>query len=171
MRKPRKSTFSRKPSRITVAARITTSICLVWSFVDIMFFKVIDDSEDLSGKLPLSLRANFGTTLEKLKVYLGSEKRFPRPGRDGYFDRVKASLPYLGFAGGDGKTPAMACDTWNYRYTASAVIDSDVLCKRSGSLELQKTDWDAVSPHTQARCTFLRLLTRTQRSPPRRSAW
>jgi len=144
------------------------------SFVDIMFFKVIDDNEDLSGKLPPSLRANFEATLEKLKVYLGSEKRFPRPGRDGYFDRVKASLPYLGFAGGDGKTPAMACDTWNYRYTASAVIDSDVLCTRSGSLELQKTDdsdvistrsgslelqtdWDAVSPHTQARCTFLRL--------------
>jgi hypothetical protein len=51
----------------------------------------------------------------RLAAYLKSEQRFPRPGRDGYYDRVKATLPFLTFAGGDGTAPAMACDAWNYQ--------------------------------------------------------
>lgn len=87
------------------------------SFVDVMFFKIVDETKGLAEKLPPGLKANFQGMNENegLKAYLGSEKRFPNPGRDGYFDRVKAVLPYMSWAGGDGKMPAMACDTWNFK--------------------------------------------------------
>jgi len=90
------------------------------SFVDILFFKTVDDTAGLAEQLPDGLKANFQGMREheRLKAYLNSEKRFPQQGREGYFDRVKAVLPYMTWAGGDGKMPAMACDTWNYSFKA-----------------------------------------------------
>merc|ERR1712232_888807 len=85
------------------------------SFADVMLFKVHDDlSVADRGMLPAKLKAHYQVVGVRLSAYLSSDQRFPRPGRDGYFDRVKATLPYMPFAGGDGKTPAIACDTWNY---------------------------------------------------------
>ena len=67
--------------------------------------------------MPAWVQAHFAKmgALPKLATYLKSAQRFSRPGKDGYYDRVKATLPFLTFAGGDGKAPPMANDTWNYQ--------------------------------------------------------
>lgn len=91
------------------------------SFVDVFFFKLIDDREAAepgAARLMAPWVAEHYAKVsanERLAAYLQSGQRFPRPGKDGYYDRVKATLPYLTFAGGDGKAPPMACDTWNFR--------------------------------------------------------
>lgn len=93
------------------------------SFVDVTFFKIIDDrtaaEADCLGTMPNWVKAHYSLMQknEKMSTYLKSDKRFPRPGRDGYFDRVKAVLGYLSFAGGDGVQPPIACEQWNYKST------------------------------------------------------
>jgi len=86
------------------------------SFVDVMFFKIVDDN-GLLDQLPPGLKASHEAVrdYEPLKAYLASEKRFPRLGTEGYMDRVKAVLSHMTFAGGDGKSPPIACDTWNFK--------------------------------------------------------
>jgi glutathione S-transferase len=91
------------------------------SFVDVTFFRLIDNREaEAAGtvaSMPAWVQAHHAKMHAdaKLAAYLKSDQRFPRPGKDGYYDRVKACLPYLTFAGGDGTTPPMACDTWNFK--------------------------------------------------------
>lgn len=87
------------------------------SFVDVTLFKVIDDvvatnGDGFLGKYPAiaghyqMMQAN-----ERIAAYLASDKRFPRPGRDGYMERVKATIPHL-FA---GEVYPMTSEVWNYR--------------------------------------------------------
>eukprot|EP00812_Abedinium_dasypus_P008965 NODE_2689_length_893_cov_477.059666.p2 GENE.NODE_2689_length_893_cov_477.059666~~NODE_2689_length_893_cov_477.059666.p2 ORF type:complete len:236 (-),score=75.95 NODE_2689_length_893_cov_477.059666:72-779(-) len=88
------------------------------SFVDVQLFKIIDDGTAALGgvawlaEYPLVAR-HYAKMKEhpRLAAYLASDKRFPRPGRDGYFDRVKAAIPHV-FV---GELYPMSAETWTFR--------------------------------------------------------
>ena len=85
------------------------------SFADIQFYYVVM-GKDLSLDAYPKLKELCETVaaIPSLKAYMESDRRYPNPGREGYFDRVKASIPWV-FGDYEGEKPAMSSDTWFYK--------------------------------------------------------
>jgi hypothetical protein len=52
--------------------------------------------------------------LPRIAAYIASPRRYPSPGLPGYYDRVKATMPWLF---GEGAAPEMSNSVWVYRST------------------------------------------------------
>jgi hypothetical protein len=96
------------------------------SFVDIQFFYAIDTAsrfhaDPLKDFPDLLVLFTAVAALPGVAAYMvDPERRFPSPGRDGYYDRVKATMPWLF---GEGDPPAMAAE----RYARSCLPPSALL--------------------------------------------
>lgn len=95
------------------------------SFVDVQLFYVLENIVAAQGSDYLSaypgVKAHYEMIManKRISAYLeDSSKRFPRPGREGYFDRVKATIPFA-FA---GENYTMSSKTWNYRSQPASAI-------------------------------------------------
>ena len=53
-------------------------------------------------------------SLPQVASYLASDKRYPIPGREGYFARVKDTIPWV-FEGTGVPRPPTSCETWNFK--------------------------------------------------------
>lgn len=87
------------------------------SFADILLVDVFLTNRDKCPQLSLekypgcnALLSAF-TSLPQVASYLASDKRYPVPGREGYFTRVKATIPWVW----EGPRPPMTCETWNFK--------------------------------------------------------
>lgn len=87
------------------------------SFVDVVFMYVVHfikrSAEDpLKGFADLQKHFDTIESIPQIKSYMESSRRYPYPGLEGYFDRVKATIPW---AFGDGEPPAMGATEWKWK--------------------------------------------------------
>ena len=87
------------------------------SFADILLADVLINYKEKFPQLNLEkypgcdLLLKAFTTLPQVASYLASDKRYPSPGREGYFSRVKDTIPWVW----EGPRPPVTCDTWNFK--------------------------------------------------------
>lgn len=88
------------------------------SFADVQLWYVLDYLVDQAGSDSIAefpLLSKFYAAFKSLPAitaYLASDKRFPRPGVDGYYDRVGASLPWI--FGSNVEPPPLASH-WHFK--------------------------------------------------------
>ena len=92
------------------------------TFVDVYFFYVASgliekDSTFLNGAPELQQLFDKVGAMPQMAAYMKSDKRFPAPGLPGYFDRVKASIPWVF---GIGETPPISAERWTFDYASQA---------------------------------------------------
>jgi len=68
------------------------------SIADVVFFWIISDKEDYEAylgphRLLKALYAHVGAS-DGIATYMSSGRRYPRPGLEGYLDRVKSTIPW-----------------------------------------------------------------------------
>jgi len=83
--------------------------------VDIILFDLLMSAKefgvDLTAHAVLAAYLSDLEALPRLADYMSSQRRYASPGMPGYYDRVKATMPWLF---GEGTAPPMACESWNY---------------------------------------------------------
>lgn len=88
------------------------------SFVDIQMFEILYWGRERGfnyaelGWPLIEAHVDLVAKLPGIAAYLSSPRRFPFPGKEGYFDRVKAVMPWLF---GEGERPEMTAQTWAFR--------------------------------------------------------
>jgi glutathione S-transferase len=91
------------------------------SFVDVQFLATADaavrlDPNALAEHPRLAGHRERVAALPGIAAYLASDRRYPFPGLDGYYDRVRAVIPWTY---GDAPPPAIACPRWRFCDDAS----------------------------------------------------
>lgn len=84
------------------------------SFVDVQWFKSACDALRLDGAVfdgypALQRHCERIAALPRIAAYMSSPRRYPHPGLEGYFDRVKAVIPWRY---GDGPAPEVTSPRW-----------------------------------------------------------